>query len=74
MLAGPVPTGIAGFHELPRRDTCRLLRAWASIELIALEDRDAVVLAVDAFAKSPNFADTLPLARASRACGFATFD
>ena len=55
-----------GFYELPRRDICRVLRALASIEHIALEDRDAVLVAVDSFAKGLDFADALHLARSSR--------
>lgn len=63
-----------GFYELPTRDISRVLRALASIEHITLEDRDAVLVAVDAFDKGLDFADALHLARSSRASGFATFD
>ena len=63
-----------GFYELPTRDISRVLRALASIEHITLEDRDAVLVAVDAFEKGVDFADALHLARSSRASGFATFD
>jgi predicted nucleic-acid-binding protein len=63
-----------GFYELPPRDLSRVLRAPASIEHITLEDRDAVLSAVDAFDKGVDFADALHLARSSRASGFATFD
>ena len=63
-----------GFYELPARDISRVLRALASIEHIALEDRDAVLVAVDAFDKGLDFTDALHLARSSRASGFATFD
>ena len=63
-----------GFYELPTRDISRVLRALASIEHITLEDRDAVLVAVDAFDKGLDFADALHLARSSRAAGFATFD
>jgi predicted nucleic-acid-binding protein len=63
-----------GFYELPRRDISRVLRALASIEHITLEDRDAVLVAVDGFDKGLDFADALHLARSSRASGFATFD
>ena len=63
-----------GFYELPVRDVSRVLRALASIEHITLEDRDAVLVAVDAFDKGVDFADALHLARSSRASGFATFD
>ncbi len=63
-----------GFYELPRRDIFRVLRALASIEHVSLEDRDAVLMAVDAFDKGVDFADALHLARSSRAAGFATFD
>ena len=63
-----------GFYELPARDISRVLRALASIEHITLEDRDAVLVAVDAFDKGLDFADALHMARSSRASGFATFD
>jgi predicted nucleic-acid-binding protein len=62
------------FYELRPRDISRVLRALASIEHITLEDRDAVLVAVDAFDKGLDFADALHLARSSRASGFATFD
>ena len=63
-----------GFYELPTRDISRVLRALASIEHITLEDRDAVLMAVEAFDKGHDFADALHLARSPRASGFATFD
>jgi len=63
-----------GFYELPTRDALRVLRALASIEHITLEDRDAVLVAIDAFDKGVDFADALHMARSSRASGFATFD
>jgi predicted nucleic-acid-binding protein len=65
---------LRGFYELPMRDISRVLRALASIEHMTLEDRDAVLVAVDAFDKGLDFADALHLARSSRASGFATFD
>ena len=65
---------LRGFYELPTRDISRVLRALASIEHITLEDRDAVLVALDAFDKSLDFADALHIARSSRASGFATFD
>ena len=63
-----------GFYELPKRDVLRVLRALASIEHITLEDRDAVLAALHAFDKGLDFADSLHVARSSRASGFATFD
>ena len=63
-----------GFYELPTRDISRVLRALAGIQHITLEDRDAVLVAVDAFDGGLDFADALHLARSSRASGFATFD
>ena len=63
-----------GFYELPDGDISRVLRALASIKHITLEDRDAVLVAVDAFDKGLDFADALHLARSARASGFATFD
>ena len=63
-----------GFYELPRRDVSSVLRALAGIEHVTLENRDAVLVAVDAFDKGLDFADALHLARSSRASRFATFD
>lgn len=63
-----------GFYGLPARDVLRVLRALASIEHITLEDRDAVLAAVDALEKGLDFADALHVSRSSRASGFATFD
>ena len=65
---------LRGFYELSTRNISRVLRALASIEHITLEDRDAVLVAIDAFNKGLDFADALHLARSSRASGFATFD
>ena len=63
-----------GFYELSRKDTSRVLRALASIEHVTLEDRDAVLVAIDAFDKGMDFADALHLARSTRAAAFTTFD
>jgi len=65
---------LRGFYELPTRDISRVLRALAGIEHITLEDRDAVLVALDAFDKGLDFSDALHIARSSRASGFATFD
>jgi len=63
-----------GFYELPTRNISRVLRALASLQHITLEDRDAVLVALDPFDKGLNFADALHLARSLRASGFLTFD
>ena len=62
-----------GFYNLPTADISSVLRALAGIEHVTLEDRDAVLSAVDAFDKGLDFADAMHLARSSRASGFATF-
>ena len=63
-----------GFYGLPATDISRVLRSLSSIEHITLEDRGAVLMALDAFDKGLDFADALHMARSSRASGFATFD
>ena len=63
-----------GFYELPRKDTSRVLRALASIEHVTLEDRDSVLVAIDALDKGLDFADALHLARSTCAAAFTTFD
>lgn len=65
---------LRGFYELPAKEVSRVLRALASIEHVTLEDRHAVLAAIDAFDKGLDFADALHLARSSRASSFATFD
>ena len=63
-----------GFYGLPPTDISRVLRALSSIEHITLEDRSAVLMALDAFDQGLDFADALHMVRSSRASGFATFD
>lgn len=65
---------LRGFYELRPKDVARVLRALTGIEHITLEDRDAVLTALDAFDKGLDLADALHLARSARAEGFATFD
>lgn len=65
---------LRGFYELPAKDISRVLRALAGIEHVTLEDRDAVLAAIDAFDRGLDFADALYVVRSSRASGFATFD
>lgn len=63
-----------GFYGLPRRDIGRVLRALAGVAHITLEDRGAVLAALDAFDQGLDFADALHMARSSRASAFVTFD
>ncbi len=63
-----------GFYALSRRDISKVMRALVGIEHITLEDRSAVLAALDAFDRGVDFADALHLARSSRATAFATFD
>ena len=63
-----------GFYGLPPRDVARVLRALAGIEQVTLEDRGAVLAALETFDKGVDFADALHVARSSRASSFATFD
>ena len=65
---------LRGFYELPTREISRVLHALAGIPHVTLEDRDAVLAAVDALDKGLDFADALHLVRSSRASGFATSD
>lgn len=63
-----------GFYGLPPREFSRALRALAGIEHVTLEDRHAVLLALEAFDKRLDFADALHVTRAARVSGFLTFD
>lgn len=63
-----------GFYQLPRDEIQAVLRALAGIEHIVIEDRAAVLAALDAFSAGLDFADALHLSRSARASVFATFD
>lgn len=63
-----------GFYQLPKRDMLAVIRALAGIEHVTIEDRDAVLAAVDAFAAGLDFADALHMCRSARVASFATFD
>jgi len=63
-----------GFYDLPLRDMVSVFRALAGIEHISIEDRAAVMAALDSFEKGLDFADALHVARSARASAFATFD
>jgi predicted nucleic-acid-binding protein len=63
-----------GFYGLPRSGIAQALRALAGVEHILIEDRDAVLAALDGLDAGLDFADALHLARSSRASAFATFD
>ena len=65
---------LRGFCELPARDNSRVLRALERIEHITLENRDGLLVAVDAFDTDLDLADALHLAGSSRARVPATFD
>ena len=65
---------LRGFYALTARDVSRVLRALAGIEHITLEDRGAVLTALDAFDAGVDFADALHVARSAGATTFATFD
>jgi predicted nucleic-acid-binding protein len=63
-----------GHYELSRREIVKVLRALAGIEHVTLEDRAAVLAAIDAYDAGLDFADALYLARSTRTSAFATFD
>lgn len=63
-----------GFYGLLRQDVGKVLRALAGIDHVMIEDRGAVLAALDAFDQGLDFADALHLVRSSRASGFVTFD
>ena len=56
-----------GFYGFAPSDVARAIRALASMEHVSIEDRGAVLVALDAFVQGLDFADALHLARSSRA-------
>jgi predicted nucleic-acid-binding protein len=65
---------LRGFYELAPADVCRVMTALAGIEHVQIEDRDAVLNAVDSARRGMDFADALHLARSGRAASFVSFD
>jgi predicted nucleic-acid-binding protein len=63
-----------GFYGLPRADIERVLRALLGIGHVTVEDRGAVLDALDLFGEGMDLADALHLARSQRAAAFVTFD
>jgi predicted nucleic-acid-binding protein len=63
-----------GFYGMARKDITRVLRALVSIEHVMIEDRTAVLAALEAFGAGLDLADALHVCRSGRASGFATFD
>ncbi len=63
-----------GFYALPRSEVARVMRALLGIGHIAIEDRVAVLAALDAFDAGLDFADALHIARSRQAAAFVTFD
>lgn len=65
---------LRGFYGLPPREIARVMRALTSIPHVAVEDRAAVLTAIDGFERGLDFADALHVARSARSTGFVTFD
>ena len=63
-----------GFYGLPPEEFARVVTALAGVGHVSIEDRGAVLAALDARARGMDFADALHVIRGSRASGFATFD
>ncbi len=63
-----------GFYGLSAREVGRVFRALAGIEHISIEDRGAVIAALDAHEQGLDFADALHLAQSARGSAFVTFD
>ena len=63
-----------GFYALSRPEIARVLRALAGIEHVTIEDRAAILSAIDTFDTGLDFADSLHLARSARCSAFVSFD
>ena len=63
-----------GFYGLPSKDIVRVMSALAAIDHVSIEDRGAVLAALDGYSRGLDFADALHLARSARATAFLTFD
>lgn len=58
---------LRGFYGLPRRTIGAVMQALAGLENVTIEDRDAVLVALDALDAGVDFADVLHVTRSARA-------
>jgi len=65
---------LRGFYELRPGDVARIVRALCGLANVALDDRDAVLTALDRYEEGMDFADALHLARSGRCSALLTFD
>lgn len=63
-----------GFYELDRTKIASVLVALAGIEHVSIEDRGAILAAVQAYQQGFDFADALHVVRSRQSSAFATFD
>ena len=63
-----------GFYALAPKEISRVLRALVGVEHVTIEDRAAVLVALDSFDAGMDLADALHVCRSERATAFATFD
>lgn len=62
------------FFALPRSTIVDVLRTLAGIAHVTIEDRAAVLTAIDALESGMDFVDALHIVRSANATSFATFD
>ena len=65
---------LRGFYELPRKEVSRVLGALAGLANVALEDRAAVLEALELHVGGLDLADALHLARSQKTEAFVSFD
>ena len=63
-----------GFYKLSHETITQVFRALSGIVHVTIEDRAAVMMALDGFEAGMDFADALHLARSHEASAFTTFD
>ena len=63
-----------GFYALSRNDVARVFRALCGLANVTIEDRNAVLTALEWHSHGADIADALHLARSARCESFVTFD
>lgn len=63
-----------GFYELTRPAISKVFSALLGLDHITIEDRAAVILAINAFNSGLDFADAMHVFRSGQASSFVTFD
>jgi predicted nucleic-acid-binding protein len=65
---------LRGFYEFPRKEIQRIFQSLCGLENVQIENRDAILVALNGYQQGLDFADSLHLTSAQSCNAFVTFD